>query len=129
MFIGRRDLAWPIAFIASAASFVIAGMLLSQVIDGSVISYQLGGWAPPLGIEYRVDTANAFVLLLVSGISTLVLPYAKASVARELPESAQDAVLRAVFCFVSRGFWALRLQAMPSMCLCFWKSHRSLPTC
>ena len=89
VFIGRRDLAWPIAFIASAASFVIAGMLLSQVIDGSVISYQLGGWAPPLGIEYRVDTANAFVLLLVSGISTLVLPYAKASVARELPESAQ----------------------------------------
>ena len=64
-------------------------MLLSQVIDGSVISYQLGGWAPPLGIEYRVDTANAFVLLLVSGVSTLVLPYAKASVARELPESAQ----------------------------------------
>ncbi len=60
VFIGRRELAWPIAFFASAASFVIAGMLLSQVIDGSVVSYQLGGWAPPLGIEYRVDTANAF---------------------------------------------------------------------
>ena len=26
----------------------------------------LGGWAPPWGIEYRVDLLNAFVLMLVS---------------------------------------------------------------
>ena len=31
------------------------------------ISYHLGGWAPPWGIEYRVDLLNAFVLVLVSG--------------------------------------------------------------
>jgi multicomponent Na+:H+ antiporter subunit D len=61
VFIGRRNLAWPIAFIASTASFVIACLLLSKVIGGGIISYQIGGWAPPLGIEYRVDAANAFV--------------------------------------------------------------------
>lgn len=58
--IGRRGLAWPIAFLASAISLVISAMLLVQVLDGSVISYHMGGWAPPLGIEYRVDAANAF---------------------------------------------------------------------
>ncbi|MFT4960357.1 MAG: multicomponent Na+:H+ antiporter subunit D [Paracoccaceae bacterium] len=83
---GSRRLAWPIAFAASAISFVIAAMLLSRVIDGSVISYHMGGWAPPLGIEYRVDAANAFVLLLVTAISTVVLPYARVSVAAEVPE-------------------------------------------
>jgi len=84
--IGSRALAWPIAFAASAIATVIAFLLLMQVIDGSVISYHLGGWAPPLGIEYRVDAANAFVLLLVSGISTVVLAYARASVAAEIPK-------------------------------------------
>lgn len=83
---GSRRLAWPIAFAASAISFVIAAMLLSRVIDGSVISYHMGGWAPPLGIEYRVDAANAFVLLLVTAISTVVLPYARVSIAREVPK-------------------------------------------
>jgi multicomponent Na+:H+ antiporter subunit D len=84
--IGSRKLAWPIAFAASAIATVIAFTLLMRVIDGGVISYHLGGWAPPLGIEYRVDAANAFVLLLVSAISTVVLPYARTSVAAEIPK-------------------------------------------
>ena len=62
VFIGQRKLAWPIAFFASSTAFVISCLLLSKVIGGGIISYQIGGWAPPLGIEYRVDAANAFVL-------------------------------------------------------------------
>ena len=85
VFIGSRSLAWPIAFVTSVASLVVAALLLAQVIDGDVISYHIGGWAPPLGIEYRVDATNAFVLLLISGISSVVLPFARASLAAELP--------------------------------------------
>jgi len=84
--IGSRKLSWWLAFIASAAAFVISVLLLMQVIDGSLISYHIGGWAPPLGIEYRIDAANAFVLMLVTGISTVVLPYARTSVSAEIPE-------------------------------------------
>ena len=61
VFIGSRSLAWPSAFASSIASFAIAVLLLGQVIDGDVISYHIGGWAPPLGMEYRVDATNAFV--------------------------------------------------------------------
>ncbi len=86
VFIGNRNLAWWLAFLASLTSFLIASLLLAQVIDGSIISYHLGGWAPPLGIEYRVDTANAFILLLITGISSIVLPYARESVRFEIPE-------------------------------------------
>ena len=83
--VGSRRLAWPIAFVASAASFVIAILLLLQVLDGGVISYHLGSWEPPLGIEYRIDAANAFVLLLVSAIGTIVLPYTIQSIKSEIP--------------------------------------------
>ena len=83
--LGSRRLAWPIAFAGSAIAFVIACLLLLEVLDGSYISYHIGGWAPPLGIEYRVDAANAFVLFLVSGISTVILPYARASFEAEIP--------------------------------------------
>ncbi|MCB1339991.1 MAG: monovalent cation/H+ antiporter subunit D family protein [Pseudooceanicola sp.] len=85
VFIGSRALAWPISFASSVVSLVIAWLLLMQVIDGDVISYHIGGWAPPLGIEYRVDAANAFVVFLVAAISVVVLPFAKVSVAYEVP--------------------------------------------
>ncbi len=81
---GNRHIAWLLAFLASLASFLFSAHMLLQVIDGDVLSYHLGGWAPPLGIEYRVDAANAFVLLLISGISTVILPYARQSVAHEI---------------------------------------------
>jgi multicomponent Na+:H+ antiporter subunit D len=86
VFIGNRKLAWLIAMAASATAFVIACLLLAQVKDGSYISYHIGGWAPPLGIEYRIDALNALVLMLISGIGTIVLPYAHNSVSAEIPK-------------------------------------------
>jgi len=83
--IGARRLAWPIAFAASLATLAIALTLLLRVLDGGVISYQIGGWAPPLGIEYRIDAANAFVLVLVTAIAAVVLPFALTSVKSEIP--------------------------------------------
>jgi len=46
--------------------------LLGEVIDGSVLIYRFGGWATPYGIEYRVDITNAFVLVVVSGVSSVI---------------------------------------------------------
>lgn len=83
-FVGSRSLSWYIAFVASAICLVISYLLLIQVLDGSYISYQIGGWAPPLGIEYRIDATNALVLFLISLIGTIALPYAKYSAAAEL---------------------------------------------
>lgn len=84
---GNRQIAWTISFLAVATAFAISAALLGQVIDGSVISYELGGWAPPWGIEYRVDAANAFVLLIVSFVAALVLPYARTSIEKEITKS------------------------------------------
>ncbi len=100
VFIGGARIAWWLAFLASAASLVISYALLLQVLDGSVISYAIGGWAPPWGIEYRIDAANAFVLLIISAIGTIVLPYAKTSIAREIRASAHTLFYAAyLLCF------------------------------
>jgi multicomponent Na+:H+ antiporter subunit D len=99
---GNRKLAWIIAFIASASAFVISYALLIQVLDGSYISYWMGGWAPPLGIEYRIDALNALVLLLISGIGTIVLPYAYESVKTEIPKS-QHTLFCALFMLCLTG--------------------------
>ncbi len=88
VFLRHGNLAWGLALIVSWTAAAIAIALLAAVISGGVISYELGGWAPPWGIEYRIDALNAFVLLIVSGISALVLPYARRSIASEIdPEN------------------------------------------
>ena len=84
--LGLRQLAWTLAFFSSIGSLVIAYLLLQNVLDGSEISYRLGGWAPPIGIEYRIDAASAFVLLLISGISSVVLLWSRKGLKREVPE-------------------------------------------
>lgn len=84
--IGSRKIAWWLAFVASAISFLVAWRLLLQTLGGAEISYHIGGWAPPMGIEYRIDAANALVLLLVSAIGTVVLPYSRASIQAEIPK-------------------------------------------
>ena len=83
---GRTGLAFFISLIASALSLALSFYLAGQVMTGSVLSYHIGGWAPPAGIEYRIDAANALVLVLVSLIATVVLPYARISIRDEIAE-------------------------------------------
>ena len=78
--------AWLLALVVTWTCLLIAAWQLMLVADGSVISYELGGWSPPWGIEYRIDAMNAFVALLVSGIAAITLPYALRSVEKEISE-------------------------------------------
>ena len=78
---------WLLTLVVTWLCLAIAGWQLTLVIDGSVISYELGGWAPPWGIEYRIDAMNAFVALIVSGIAAITLPYALRSVENEIPHA------------------------------------------
>ena len=74
------------ATIVSWLTFAACIGLAMQVSQQGVVSYAIGGWAPPLGIEYRIDLANALVLLLVSGLAAVVFPFAYRSVQLEIDE-------------------------------------------
>lgn len=78
-------LSWGLATLGSWASFGVAVALLTRVLEDGFISYPLGGWAAPWGIEYRVDILNAFILVIVSGISALVVLFARTSIEKEIP--------------------------------------------
>ena len=92
----RGVIAWAVAALVTWLTPVIAGALLWQVLASGQISYHLGGWPPPWGIEYRVDVLSAFVLLLVSGMVIPLdeLPGPLRAVARALPSGALAEAVR-----------------------------------
>lgn len=81
----RGALAWGLALLASWAALAMSILLLTQVLRDGTISYAMGDWAAPWGIEYRIDAVNAFVLLIVAAVGAVILPYARRSVAHEIP--------------------------------------------
>lgn len=82
--LGRGNLSWGFATLISGSAFYAAIQLLAVTLSTGSLSYAVGDWPPPWGIELRADVANAFILLVVSGISTLVLLFAKESVEKEI---------------------------------------------
>lgn len=88
-FLRRSGPAFTLALIVSWIVPVIAIALMWQVLTSGPISYHMGGWEPPIGIEYRVDLLNAFVLVLVSVVGAVTMPFARRSIAFELEEDRE----------------------------------------
>ena len=86
----RGHYAWMVAVMSAWLAFLVSVALLLQVYDGGTLSYAMGSWEPPWGIEYRIDLLNAFVMLLISGTAAVVLPYARASAEREIEKDRHN---------------------------------------
>ena len=80
-----RSLVTGLAIAVTWLTFALSVLLMFRVLDQGIISYELGGWPPPWGIEYRIDFLNAFVLILVAGIGAIVATWSPASISVELP--------------------------------------------
>jgi multicomponent Na+:H+ antiporter subunit D len=80
----NNRLPWLLATAVSWIVFAMAVSVLLRVLDTGAISYALGGWEPPWGIEIRIDALNALVGLIVTGIGAVVLPFAGPSAAAEI---------------------------------------------
>ncbi len=81
----RPTSAWLMATITSWACFAIALMMTAQLLHSGPISYAMGGWAAPVGIEYRIDELSAFLVLIISGSASVVIPWARHSILAEIP--------------------------------------------
>ena len=77
-----RNLPWVAATATSLLAFSIAVRLTMIVTDGKPVSYRMGSWAPPYGIELQVDALSALVLLVVTGASSLALIGGRESLAK-----------------------------------------------
>ena len=68
-----RSLPWAAATATSLLAFAIAIQLSMIVMGGSPVTYQMGSWAAPYGIELQVDALSALVLLVITGASSVTL--------------------------------------------------------
>jgi multicomponent Na+:H+ antiporter subunit D len=99
-------LCWLAAIGSTAASFAMAFTLLMRVYNEGVISYHLGNWAPPIGIEYRMDMMNAFVLTVLTFISLISLVYARTSINNEIASHKQP-VFYALYMLFTVGLFGM----------------------
>ena len=85
---GAKNLCYPTAIIGLLISFFSAYKVLVQVLNSGTIHYHMAGWAPPIGIEYRIDLLNSFVLILITGIALLNLVASYQSIKQEIKEKS-----------------------------------------
>ena len=71
-----RSAASQITAVVSTSLALVASVvgLVTVVADGP-ISYDMGGWPPPVGIEYVLDPLSAFLATIVALIGLLVVCY------------------------------------------------------
>lgn len=83
-------LGWLVALLGTLAAAILTLSVAGDVAQNGIISYALGDWAPPHGIEFRVDALNAAVLILVSALGLLGVVYALPSVTDEIARDKQS---------------------------------------
>ena len=83
--LNNRKAAWLITLLTSLFCFYASVDLLLMVQEVGAISYALGGWSAPLGIELRIDALTALMLLILGLSASLVSLYALKSIQPILP--------------------------------------------
>ncbi len=68
----RRELCYPLFLISLILNAAFSLWLFFRVVTLGPISYPIGGWEPPWGIEYRVDHLSALVIASVATVALLV---------------------------------------------------------
>jgi multicomponent Na+:H+ antiporter subunit D len=81
----HRLAAWLLSVLAALFCLYGSIEMLTAVRENGPLLYELGNWPRHVGIHYRVDVANAYVIVIVCAISAVVFPYAKLSVEDEIP--------------------------------------------
>ncbi len=76
--------AWALATLVGFITLAVSIALLVIVLNHGVLSYALGGWAAPWGIEYRIDALNVVVLFIIAAVNAVALMFARDSVAKEV---------------------------------------------
>jgi multicomponent Na+:H+ antiporter subunit D len=82
----KKQLCYPLVLLAIGASASLSITVMAEVISSGPVSYYLGGWMPPWGIEYRIDHLGAFMAVLLTCVSFLVAVYSKRSIQQEAPD-------------------------------------------
>ena len=85
----KKELCAPLTIFATGSSFVVSIIFVIFVLEGGELTYGVGGWDPPYGIEIMVDSLTSVMLLLVTGVSFLISIFSLRSVRKEVGDEAR----------------------------------------
>lgn len=79
------------ALLPLSASTVLGLLLIGRIPADGHLSYHMGGWEPPYGIEIRVDYVGLFLMLVICSITLLALVYSRRYIDREVSPGRRTA--------------------------------------
>jgi len=85
--LGRRSRQWIAPMVLGSLAFSVFGsiIIMARVIEHGNLSYTVGNWRPPYGIELVVDPLSALMMVLISVVALLASFSSLKSVEQELP--------------------------------------------
>ena len=81
----RHTWSYRLALAAVAADAGVALWGLVEVVEHGTVTYRLGGWMPPIGIEFVLDPLSAFFAAVIASVALVVMVGARGMVVEELP--------------------------------------------
>jgi len=81
----RPGYTYPLAILGAAGAAALSLAGLWRVLSSGSISYHLGGWPPPEGIELVLDPLAGFMAVVVSSIGLIAIIYSRRSLLAEIP--------------------------------------------
>ena len=82
----HKGLVPAVALLGAGISAAASAAGLWTVLHQGTLRYHLGGWAPPLGIEYVLDPLAAFMAVVVTGSGFFSLVYFTPALRHEVPD-------------------------------------------
>ncbi len=67
---------WVLTTLSTFLTFLFSILLYQEIQIHSYISYALGKWMPPIGIEYIIDKVAIIPVIIISGISLIATIFA-----------------------------------------------------
>ncbi len=93
---------WFWTFFTVLIVFVHSIYITFKVYNYGIISYYMGGWLAPYGIELRADLFSCIFLILISSITTITIPYAFFTIKKQIQKKKAPAFYACfLLCFAS----------------------------
>jgi len=84
-------LSWAAAVATSLMAFAIAVSLTGSILQGEEITYAMGSWSAPYGIELNLGAFGVLLLLVTTGASSFALLAGKRSIEASVDTARQPA--------------------------------------
>ena len=78
------QLAWVLTLLGTGVSVIVAILLCSVTASGIRITYFLGNWPPPWGIEFVVDSATSLTVMVMTTLAFLATLFAGRALVAEI---------------------------------------------